>query len=471
MLRRFLNRSCRCGHFQRVGHGGVHSLDCLIWLPLVLLLLAPVVVLADPGPAIDFDLIAIDEEVAVLALQSHETANVGAYEFELLLDGTATYIEAVDVPVSFLAGTGRTAQPLGPYLMPDGTFLAAGGYSYGTQVGVDGNHTLATITMTLSAPGLTALNLYNAALVAPDATVLLTTTEQFALHVDTVDVGWNLRAPCVDLAGQDTASALDSIVGEYDRVLVQDGFNPVTLEAGVAYWLRSTADASLTLGMIGTVYTETGAMALEPGWHWIGYCLGQSQPVTAALSSLAGSFDRVIGETGAYVPGLVSAYQSLPSMAFGQGYLIHVTEASTLAYPEPVPVVEPESSSTCDVVQDTPYSTLVYGSVRIEGAAAPPETVVQVLTPREEVAGCFEVRENGAYGLVSVYGVDDDGTTPGFADGEPLMIQVGDCVPATTELLWSNDYDAHELHVNVVDGVCQIEDLQSIYLPLVLRNY
>ncbi|MBN1887095.1 MAG: hypothetical protein JW850_03865 [Thermoflexales bacterium] len=442
------------------------------WLGLALAVCVPAYVWAAPGPEVALDVVSIDQEQAVVELAGHGMENVGGFEFELVLSGQAARVRGAQLEVDFLGQAGRTAQPLGPYMDADGTSLAAGGYSYGSPAsGADGNQALAQITLTLDQAGLSRLSLEEMTLVAPDATILLSTTQEHALQVSDLVIGWNLLSACIDPGSQPLSATLQGIAGQYDQVVAQDNSAPAGLDAGAAYWLRSTAGASSRLGMLGAPYAPTTTLALEPGWHWIGYCLEESQPVTAAMASMTGKYDRVVGDAGAYAPALSPLYQSLWAMDFGQGYLVHVTEAGTLQYPQMTESSQAQPSNTCQTpVAPTPYSSLLYGTVRVDGELAPAGSVVEVLTPRHEVAGCFRLGTSGLYGLANVYGADSDGAIAGFRDGEPLALRVNGCVPVTSSLSWADDKTPHELHVSVVDGVCHLEILEHVYLPLVLKT-
>jgi len=75
-------------------------------------------------------------------------------------------------------------------------------------------------------------------------------------------------------------------------------------------------------------------------------------------------------------------------------------------------------------VQPTPYLTLVYGQIEVDGNPAPAGTRVEAVTPRGEVAGCFAVQAAGYLGVMPIYGADADGVTPGFREGEAIAWRV-----------------------------------------------
>jgi hypothetical protein len=161
-------------------------------------------------------------------------------------------------------------------------------------------------------------------------------------------------------------------------------------------------------------------------------------------------------------------FSDLLTMEPGQGYLIRATEPASLIYPTG-PAAAPAGSlsvgeANCDHVTPTPFLTLVYGEVTVGDAPAPVGTQVEILTPREEVAGCFIVRNIGQYGYAHVYGADDsEPPIPGFRQGEPLAFRV-DGVTATPSmtLTWTSDLTPHQVDLAVT--------IYPVYLPLVLRE-
>ena len=92
--------------------------------------------------------------------------------------------------------------------------------------------------------------------------------------------------------------------------------------------------------------------------------------------------------------------------------------------------------------------------------------MVEVLTPRGEVAGCFVLRHEGLYGFMRVYGEDPvDPPIPGFRDGEPLAFRAnGVTATSAARVTWTNDLTPHEVDLAVPDVRF------AIYLPILLHN-
>jgi hypothetical protein len=123
-----------------------------------------------------------------------------------------------------------------------------------------------------------------------------------------------------------------------------------------------------------------------------------------------------------------------------------------------------ERSFACAGLWPTPYATLVYGALTINGVPAPAGTRVEVLTPRDEVAGCFVVEQAGQYGLMHVYGADPTAAPPipGFKEGEPLRFRVHGVEVAPPEpLAWQDEKAPHRVNL-----VVEVERPYRVYLPL-----
>jgi len=290
--------------------------------------------------------------------------------------------------------------------------------------------------------------------------------------------GWNLMSMHVQPPVPLTDQVLDSIAGDYDRLLGEYGIHiptlPITystlseLHAGLAYYIRITHTASLNLLLEGVRTPVTTPLPLHNGWNWIGYLPDNTLPVTEALQSIDGSYLRVLSIDKTYDPALPE-YSTLLQMSPGQGYLIRVTHPLTLTYPTTggaTSTREPlKSTALCTDIAATPYLTLLYGKITVNGLPARPGTKVEIVTPRGDVAGCFVVQNAGQYGLMHVYGEDETATPviPGFRTGEPLRFRVNgkEAVPSTT-LLWQDDKEPHTVDLNV--------QLQHMLLPWVVRG-
>jgi PKD repeat protein len=103
---------------------------------------------------------------------------------------------------------------------------------------------------------------------------------------------------------------------------------------------------------------------------------------------------------------------------------------------------------SCPSVPTTPYFTIAYGTVQLDGAEAPAGTVVEAMSPRDNVVGCFEVSEPGHYGAMYIYGEDTSASPPipGMRAGEEVTFHInGVEATASPVLLWYNDRELHQV--------------------------
>ncbi len=117
------------------------------------------------------------------------------------------------------------------------------------------------------------------------------------------------------------------------------------------------------------------------------------------------------------------------------------------------PRQESRPQGVCPPVQNTPFFTLAYGAVTLDGVSAPVGTVVEARSPRGDVVGCFEVTTAGNYGMMYVYGEDTTVTPPipGMRASESVAFYVnGSPATATPTLTWANDKTWHEVNLVAV---------------------
>ena len=448
--------------------------------------------LAEEGAVVRVAPHQLGHQDVVVAITGTNMSNLGGFEFDLSLDPTVAQVTGARLG-DFLARSGRTVGHLGPIVGSQGEAIAFGGYSYdptgNNAPGSSGDGPLAYITMTVSGDGVSPLALQNVIVADVNASQQSVQVADASLQVRTLHSGWNLIAPCVDTRGWGVLSTLASLVGDFDLVLGERGSYVVglpdtfqTLDEVVppwSYYVRVTAHHAVTLTQVAGTISVSAPITLSHGWRWVGYCGGTPLPVSQALQSISGKYDLVIGEGGTYVVGLPDTFQTLQQMRQGEGYLIRMTGDGTLVYPSGgstprVPAEDNERELTalsggwCNV-QNTPYMTLVYGEVRVDGQPASVGTRVEAITPRGEVAGCFEVRTAGYFGLVQVYGADEKGGIPGFKAGEPIRWRVnGMPATATPQVTWQDDKAVHEV-VLEVNGAASTPTLQRFFVPWLLK--
>ena len=252
---------------------------------------------------------------------------------------------------------------------------------------------------------------------------------------------------------------LASAEGSYDRILGEEGSYVTTLpaqfntlqemEPGKAYWVHATSPVTLTL--TGSPMPVNTPIELHTGWNWVGYLPEASQSVTQALTSIEGKYTWVIGDDGSFVPSLPVTFNTLKTMKPGKGYLIYMTEAATLTYPGPAVVQRaslphPLSDvALCPDLARTPWFSEIYGQV--DPAAA--GRVLRALNGEGRVVGCAQVRADGSYGLMRLYGGKeaDDPATPGLLPGEEAQFALGEQALSGVSVAWQPDYDAQRLDI------------------------
>ncbi|MCB0031612.1 MAG: hypothetical protein KDE28_27060, partial [Anaerolineales bacterium] len=217
--------------------------------------------------------------------------------------------------------------------------------------------------------------------------------------------GWNWLSLNLEPPTPLVAQVYDSINGRYDRVLGESGiydtslppvFNSLTeIHGGLGYMIRITETASVNLLVEGVSLPVTTPIPLHQGWNWVGYVPTQTLPIETALQSIAGQYQLVLGQDGTYDPDL-PAFSTLQEMSPGNGYMIYANAAITLTYPSPTEAFNsPQTVSAIVSLPQTPYFTIVYGQVTLNGQPAPPGTVIEAMTPRGDIAGRFVIEQPG----------------------------------------------------------------------------
>lgn len=291
---------------------------------------------------------------------------------------------------------------------------------------------------------------------------------------------WNLMSFRLEPPVPTPPQVLASIHGRYDRVLGETGiyvpelpdtYNTLReMHAGLGYYLRITSTTTLNALIEGSPVPVDTPIPLHPGWNWIGYLPSSTLPITTALQSIEGSYQRVLSLDRTYDPALPQ-FSTLKQMEPGRGYLVHVTSPVTLTYPiaaAGLALADPMATEKpCGTSNPTPNLTLVYGDLELNGRPAPAGTRVEAITPRGEVAGCFLVREQGQLGLMHVFGEDPTANPPigGFREGEPLALRVnGQPADLTTPLTWQPDRETHRVSASLQNGS------STLYLPIIVKE-
>ncbi|MCX7689067.1 MAG: hypothetical protein N2045_13975, partial [Fimbriimonadales bacterium] len=294
-----------------------------------------------------------------------------------------------------------------------------------------------------------------------------------------LNANWNLISFRMEPPVPSVGDVLRAIQGRYCRVLSETGIydcalNPVyrtlkEMHPGQGYWLKVEGGSGANLRVEGISLPADTPIPLHQYWNWIGYYPSTAMPITTALQSIAGHYQRVLSRDKTYDPAHPEL-SDLWTLEPGQGYQILATAPVTLTYPASLEVAQqaasrwsPAMSNTCQHVSPTPYRTLLYGALTINGQPAPAGTRVEIVTPRGDVAGCFVTRQAGLYGYVQVYGEDHSPPLlPGFRLGEPLAFRVNGlpAIPMGT-MSWQDDLSPHAVNLNATRN--------EVYLPLILK--
>ena len=132
----------------------------------------------------------------------------------------------------------------------------------------------------------------------------------------------------------------------------------------------------------------------------------------------------------------------------------------------------PVAAGVCPPVSNTPFFTIVYGTVTLNDAAAPVGTVVEARSPRDDVVGCFVVSDAGNYGAMYVYGEDTSVSppVPGMKSGEVVAFYVnGAEATASPQLAWSNDHEVHRADLSATSTTCyDFDNSGQVDLPDVM---
>lgn len=289
---------------------------------------------------------------------------------------------------------------------------------------------------------------------------------------------WNLISLRVDPPAPLAQQVFSSIENRYDLVLSETGVfipgaNPLyntlkEIHCGPAYYVRLTSDPTANLLAEGLPCPVDTPISLHAGWNWIGYLPAAALPVAQALAGIDGKYQQVQGISHGYYPTLPGA-SNLTHLEPDQGYLIYMNEAAVLVYPATAAAGAPEPVTTaglCGGVLPTPYATLLYGGLTINGQPAPVGSRVELVTAQGETAGCIETTEPGVYRAVFAYGADETASPriPGFVEGEPIGVRVnGIPVPLETPLLWSDDKELKEVNLS-------LNGLRNLYIPSVQQE-
>jgi len=214
--------------------------------------------------------------------------------------------------------------------------------------------------------------------------------------------------------------------------------------------------ASATVGITRTTYFLTGTFTSRVhdasqtvAWGTISWQATIPSGASLAFQTRAGgTLDPDDGSWSAWSAPYLTSGQAITGSLLSSRY-IQYRAAFTTTDPSLTPVLDEVNitySPATPPCVSTPYYTIVYGQITVNGQPAPVGTQVSALNPRGDVVGCFPVTTAGQYGFMRIYGEDATANPPipGMRDGEVVAFQInGQPAIATPELVWHNDRTAH----------------------------
>lgn len=121
--------------------------------------------------------------------------------------------------------------------------------------------------------------------------------------------------------------------------------------------------------------------------------------------------------------------------------------------PSPTPTPTPPTLPpypTCP--SPTPWFSIYFGSVTINGLPAPINTKVWLVNPRGQIVGCQTVTDaDGRYRFTDAYGEDAANGIPGMRSGEPVTfyINTSRAQISPSPILWRNDRTEHQVDLSI----------------------
>jgi len=150
--------------------------------------------------------------------------------------------------------------------------------------------------------------------------------------------GWNLVSLPLTPEDSSTNAVLASLTGNYEAVYKYDtsshGFVQAnTMVPGTGYFINMTANDTWTYE--GSAYT-TMAASLEQGLNMVGWLNCTQDSISAALSSIEGSYrylarwNTSLQNYEVYVPGAPEIFHEFSVLTRGEGYFIAAKQSDTL---------------------------------------------------------------------------------------------------------------------------------------------
>ena len=256
----------------------------------------------------------------------------------------------------------------------------------------------------------------------------------------------------------------------------------ILIQGGFGYWIKVSADD--TLKATGSKILPATPLALKSGWNLIGYFPDGQDSVAHALNDLGDNliflkgFDpegKVHGQkvNGAitYDPTIPVRYNTLIYMQNSFGYWVKITSDDEVIYPGSAPastkLIYPTPRFQEDVdLAMTPDWVDFYGMVEIDGQLANSGLSVRVYDSDGVLCGGCEVMEDGAFGILPVYG--DDAITPedeGASPGDRLQFYVDDRLADVEgeSDVWLSDMGVRNVRLVVRPSTGDVPEMYALF--------
>lgn len=274
-------------------------------------------------------------------------------------------------------------------------------------------------------------------------------------------MGWNLISWNVDTDVDDIETLAASVMDNVDVILSFESigltYDPLLPEFSTLHymdhfhgaWFRM--NAADTLCVEGMYVDPSTPIALEQNWNLVSYLPNDVLTVEDALNSIWSHIVVVLGFDGG---GLVydmahPELSTLNDMAPTFGYWIKMTQAADLVYPGNVlflNAAQPDATFTKNSqIPEVATSNIwinLYGSdVTVDNKPLAAGSVIQAYSENDVLVGEFVVREQGKFGFMPVYGLDDySADDAGAGTGETIHLTVNG-IEAEETINWTTNGD------------------------------
>ncbi|MEA2030194.1 MAG: FlgD immunoglobulin-like domain containing protein [candidate division Zixibacteria bacterium] len=196
------------------------------------------------------------------------------------------------------------------------------------------------------------------------------------------------------------------------------------------YWIKINND--YTFEICGDMIDKTEFIQIYSGWNLVSYWPNECLPVDAALASIAGLYEVVLGYDGGYQVYVPSdkIYSTLTEMCPELGYWIRSTADASLIYPGWTGPTFAASRSDAPVTAASEFITptrnwiSVYGSgITLDGKALPDNAVIKASTEDGVICG-HGVYNNGLLKFTPVYGWETTNETTSAYPKEGDLVQI-----------------------------------------------